>query len=377
MQACISARTLDRETTKLTPTCKAALLYCIPVAGTERPDFCKVPKIPHYPIVTRTVWQPQEGLRLPSHIWEPSLRVGAHVHGSKHPIPWPPAKKGDRIHITHSKNFADKVTAWAPSTRSPPGMATSHWALQDGSPKSWIVEMKCQPGHHHKCSRWITKPQWITMPCCSSELEQFGDFQFRRNPCSHGTAQGHRRARVSGPRTLLGAVFYASIFWCYFYKMCLAKDTSPVKWLLVHVFLSSWSWWLLFYAHRTSWTPESLPAFPHPIPQALKDTEKHRDTTTAAVSYILVSNAEGSHMLVFIHPIIQGRYLSINALRCRAKPKQTKSARKNSNSSGLGKEKWGCCRDGPKSKRRDCYRYSKSWVMKKEEKATKVEAQLI
>lgn len=50
-------------------------------------------------------------------------------------------------------------------------------------------------------------------------------------------------------------------------------------------------------------------------------------------------------MLLFIHPIIQGPYLSINALRCRAKPKLIKICQDYllvfhiSNSSGQGKVK--------------------------------------
>ena len=40
---------------KITPTCKAALLHCVPVAGTERTDFCKMLKDPR--TVARTEQQ--------------------------------------------------------------------------------------------------------------------------------------------------------------------------------------------------------------------------------------------------------------------------------------------------------------------------------
>lgn len=86
MKACISAHTFDRDQ-KTYFRCKAALLCCIPVTGTERANFLLwCANSQHYPMVTRTLWKTREGLRLPSHVWYPFFPVSGHAHASKHRI---------------------------------------------------------------------------------------------------------------------------------------------------------------------------------------------------------------------------------------------------------------------------------------------------
>lgn len=102
--------------------------------------------------------------------------------------------------------------------------------------------------------------------------------------------------------------------------------------------------------------------------------EHHQATTTTPIPYVLKSNTEGSHMLLFIHPIIQSCNLSINALRCRGKPKLIKICWDyllvfHISSTGA-RENWRGIKDVAESilraKERGCCRYLKSWGFKME-----------
>lgn len=147
---------------------------------------------------------------------------------------------------------------------------------------------------------------------------------------------------------------------------------------------------IVFDADSFYFTQEEPPAhlkacqpFPHGTLSSKKRHcllwEHHDAAATIAISYVLKSNAEGSHMLLFRHPIIQGCYLSINALRYRAKPKLIEicwdyllvSHISNSSSQGKLKGNWGCSKEHTKSKERGCCRYLKSWGIKMEERKQK------
>mgnify|MGYP001853229226 CR=1 FL=1 len=117
-----------------------------------------------------------------------------------------------------------------------------------------------------------------------------------------------------------------------------------------------WRWLLKFCTHATSCTPY------HGLSKALRNTM----TTPPPRPFhtFSYSTQERSHMLRFTHPIIQGSYLSINAWRCRAKPKWIKSARIIcwcfTPPAATASEKWNkdaAARDH-KTEGRRCYRYS-------------------
>lgn len=221
----------DTHLTKhtITPTCKAALLYCVPVAGTERTDFCKMLKDPS--TVAGTEQQTWKGLRLST---PPSKQMG-HPHVSKHtqsrrakfsfPVSLTSSEEGRQDSSQPPQKLTEGSTAKSPIMPASPALHAAigqgHQPLghrRDATPRAGSRKRNAALGHSCKFSCCVTKP------CCSAEqLQQFGNC--RRNLRSHSTAPDHRWANVKGLKTLAWVVFYARIVCCYFYTTCLAKDT--------------------------------------------------------------------------------------------------------------------------------------------------------
>lgn len=130
MKACISAHTFDRDQ-KTYFRCKAALLCCIPVTGTERANFLLwCANSQHYPMVTRTLWKTREGLRLPSHVWYPFF-----------PSKWPCT----RIQTQNSKIF-------------PSHFHDFQWRRETGitslTPKTAALHLQSLPEHTAPALPW-------------------------------------------------------------------------------------------------------------------------------------------------------------------------------------------------------------------------------
>lgn len=215
---------------EITPTCKAALLHCVPVSSAERTGFRKMPKDPS--TVAGTKQQTKPEVLHPS-FWAdgPSTCIQTYMV-QKSKILLSSFLDLQRGRETGLKSVTPKVYR-RQCSKVPPIMPTSpalraaigqeHQLLdhrRDATPMAGSRTRNAILGHSCKFSWCVTKP------CCSAEqLEQFGNFYLRRNLCSCGTALGHRRANVKALKTLAWVLFYARIVCCYFYTTCLAKDT--------------------------------------------------------------------------------------------------------------------------------------------------------